>query len=197
MFYNTGITTYLWIVTNHKSEQRKGKLQLIDASSFYTKMRKSLGSKRREIGEEQINQITRIFGEFKEVRREGVPISLIFPNESFGYRTITVERPLRNERGEIEYGSKGKMKGKPLPDPELRDTENIPLSEDVDEYFKREVLPHAPDAWIDHEKTKIGYEIPFNRHFYVFKPARELSEIDADLKVVAANIQRMLVELSA
>jgi type I restriction enzyme M protein len=197
MFYNTGIATYVWIVTNHKAPQRKGKLQLIDASSFYTKMRKSLGSKRRELGEEHIREITEIFGRFEEVRRDGVPISLIFPNESFGYRTITVERPLRDEAGEIVRGTKGKTKGKPLPAPDLRDTENVPLGEDVETYFRREVLPHAPDAWIDHEKTKVGFEIPFNRHFYVFKPPRELAEIDADLKVVTANIQRMLAELSA
>ena len=196
MFYNTGIATYLWIVTNHKTPQRKGKLQLIDASSFYTKMRKSLGSKRRELSEPHIQEITQIFGRFEEVRRDGVPISLIFPNESFGYRTITVERPLRDEAGEVVRGTKGKTKGKPLPDPELRDTENVPLGENAEEYFRREILPHAPDAWIDHEKTKVGYEIPFNRHFYVFKPPRELAEIDADLKVVTANIQRMLAELS-
>ena len=197
MFYNTGISTYLWIVTNHKTPQRKGKLQLIDASSFYTKMRKSLGSKRRELSEAHIREITQIFGRFEELRRDGVPISLIFPNKSFGYRTITVERSLRDEAGEVLRGTKGKTKGKPLPDPELRDTENVPLGEDVEEYFRREVLPHSPDAWIDHEKTKVGYEIPFNRHFYVFKPPRELAEIDADLKVVTANIQRMLAELSA
>lgn len=204
MFYNTGIATYLWIVTNHKTAKRKGKVQLIDASSYFTKMRKSLGSKRREISEEQAAEITRIFGDCEEVRVPNpagkgpdVPISLICPNESFGYRTITVERPLRDETGKIVIGTKGKLKGKPMPDPDLRDTENVPLSEDVEAYFKREVQPHAPDAWIDHEKTKLGYEIPFNRHFYVFQPPRELAEIDADLKVVTANIQRMLAELSA
>jgi type I restriction enzyme M protein len=202
MFYNTGIATYLWIVTNHKTPQRKGKLQLIDASGFYAKMRKSLGSKRRELNEDHIREITQLFGNFKEVRRPDadgtlVPISLIFPNQSFGYRTITVERPLRDEKGKIVLGTKAKMKGKPMPDPELRDTENVPLGEDVEAYFQREVLPHAPDAWIDHEKTKVGYEIPFNRHFYVFKPPRKLAEIDADLKVVTSNIQRMLAELSA
>jgi type I restriction enzyme M protein len=167
-------------------------------------MRKSLGSKRRELGEEHVREITRLFGEFKEVRRPNpagkgpdVPVSLIFPNEAFGYRTITVERPLRDEQGKAVLGTKGKLKGKPMPDADLRDTENVPLSEDVEAYFKREVLPHAPDAWIDHEKTKVGYEIPFNRHFYVFQPPRELAEIDTDLKVVTANIQRMLAELSA
>ena len=204
MFYNTGIATYLWIVTNHKLPQRKGKLQLIDASSFFGKMRKSLGSKRRELTEDGIREITRLFGEFREVRRPNstgkgpdVPISLIFSNETFGYRTITVERPMCDAEGRVVVGTKGKMKGKPMPDSDLRDTENVPLHEDVEAYFEREVLPHAPDAWIDHEKTKVGYEIPFNRHFYVFQPPRELAEIDADLKVVTAKIQRMLAELSA
>lgn len=204
MFYNTGIATYLWIVTNHKLPARRGKLQLIDASSFFGKMRKSLGSKRRELTEDGIAQITRLFGNFEEVRRPNptgrgldVPVSLIFPNEAFGYRTITVERPLRDSEGRVVVGTKGKGKGKPMPDSELRDTENVPLDEDVETYFAREVLPHAPDAWIDHERTKVGYEIPFNRHFYVFQPPRELAEIDTDLEVVTANIQRMLQELNA
>jgi type I restriction enzyme M protein len=107
-----------------------------------------------------------LFGHFEESTRDGVPISRIFKNEDFGYRTITVERPQRDAKGKVLLGTKGKGKGKPMPDAALRDTENVPLSEDVDTYFKREVLPHAPDAWIDHGKTKVGYEIPFNRHFY-------------------------------
>ena len=111
-----------------------------------------------------------------------IPISRLFKNEDFGYRTIMVERPERDAANKIVKATKGKLKGKPQPDANLRDTENVPLSEDVETYFKREVLPHAPDAWIDHEKTKTGYEIPFNRHFYVFKPPRELAEIDAELK---------------
>ena len=125
------------------------------------------------------------------------PISRIFANAEFGYRTITVERPLRDAAGKIVLGEKGKLKGKPQPDSSLRDTENVPLSEVVDAYFKREVLPHAPDAWIDHEKTKVGYEIPFNRHFYVFEPPRELAEIDADLKKVTDRIKVMIEGLSA
>jgi type I restriction enzyme M protein len=103
-----------------------------------------------------------------------------------------VERPLRDEAGKLILGEKGKLKGKPQPDSSLRDTENVPLSEDVDTYFRREVLPHAPDAWIDHEKTKVGYEIPFNRHFYVFEPPRELAEIDTDLKKVTDRIKAMI-----
>jgi type I restriction enzyme M protein len=196
MFYNTGISTYIWILSNRKPEPRKGKLQLIDASSFWQKMRKSLGSKRKELSDEHIAEITRLFGNFQEASKDGAPISRIFRNEDFGYRTITVERPLRDEAGNILFATKGKLKGKPQPDSELRDTENVPLSENVDTYFKREVLPHVPDAWIDHEKTKIGYEIPFNRHFYVFKPPRPLEEIDAELKTVSARIMTMLEGLA-
>ncbi len=192
MFYNTGISTYVWIVSNRKPAARKGKVQLIDASSFWQKMRKSLGSKRKELSPAHIEDITRLFGEFREETRDGVPISRIFKNEAFGYRTITVERPMRDAEGEILLGEKGKAKGKPFADAALRDTENVPLSEDVETYFKREVLPHAADAWIDHEKTKIGYEIPFNRHFYVFQPPRPLAEIDAELKGVTDRILTMI-----
>jgi len=228
MFYNTGIATYVWVVTNRKPAQRKGKVQLIDASSFWRKMRKSLGSKRKEMSEEQIADVTRLFGAFVEARlvtlidAEGkevssqivfageeeppapeggkvkfAPLSRIFPNEAFGYRTITVERPLRDEKGKIVLGAKGKQKGKPQADTSLRDTENVPLSEDIDAYFAREVLPHAPDAWIDPEKTKTGYEIPFNRHFYVFEPPRPLAEIDAELAEVTARIKAMIEGLAA
>ncbi len=225
MFYNTGISTYVWIVSNRKPAHRKGKLQLIDASGMWQKMRKSLGSKRKELSEDHIAEITRLFGEFKEAYvdpetrkpiknktgspRPGtgsgaggegfpnaIPISRIFKNEEFGYHTITVERPERDAAGNIIVATKGKLKGKPQPDANLRDTENVPLSEKVETYFKREVLPHAPDAWIDHEKTKVGYEIPFNRHFYVFKPLRELGEIDAELKGVTDRILTMIGGLS-
>jgi type I restriction enzyme M protein len=192
MFYNTGISTYIWIVSNRKPAARKGKLQLIDASSFWQKMRKSLGSKRKELSPEHIEDITRLFGNFEEATRDGVPISRIFRNEAFGYRTIAVERPERDAAGQIVLGAKGKGKGQRVPDAALRDTENVPLGEDIDAYFKREVLPHAPDAWIDHDKTKVGYEIPFNRHFYVFKPPRPLSEIDAELKGVTDRILTMI-----
>jgi type I restriction enzyme M protein len=196
MFYNTGISTYVWIVSNRKPAARKGKVQLVDASSFFQKMRKSLGSKRKELSPEHIEDITRIFGSFEEVTRDGVPISRIFRNEDFGYRTITVERPERDAAGKVVLGTKGKGKGKPVPDADLRDTENVPLSEDVQTYFEREVLPHAPDAWIDEEKTKVGYEIPFNRHFYVFKPPRPLADIDAELKCVTDRILTMIAGLS-
>lgn len=228
MFYNTGISTYVWVLTNRKPAHRKGKVQLLDASSFWRKMRKSLGSKRKEMGEADIATVTRLFGDFneaqlatvldangKEVSHEVVlqgnqppaapeggkvklaPISRIFSNEAFGYRTITVERPLRDEHGNMVMGERGKVKGKPQSDSSLRDTENVPLGEGVEDYFEREVLPHAADAWIDHEKTKVGYEIPFNRHFYVFEPPRLLAEIDADLKLVTDRIRVMIGELSA
>lgn len=228
MFYNTGISTYVWILSNRKPDERKGLVQLIDASNSWQKMRKSLGSKRKEMSDEHIAAITRLFGqggeawlatvldaEGKEIGRQvlteddaepqspaggkvkKVPLARVFRNEDFGYRSIVVERPLRDEAGKPVLGEKGKAKGKPQPDSSLRDTENVPLSDEVEAYFKREVLPHAPDAWIDHDKTKVGYEIPFNRHFYVFEPPRELAEIDADLKQVTDRIKAMIEGLSA
>ena len=197
MFYNTGISTYVWILSNRKLEHRKGTVQLIDASGFWQKMRKSLGSKRKELSDDHITEITRLFGQFIETSEGKKPISRIFKNSDFGYRTITVERPLKDENGKIIPGEKGKLKGKPQPDSSLRDTENVPLNEDVETYFKREVLPHAPDAWIDHDKTKVGYEIPFNRHFYVFEPPRELAAIDADLKQCTDRILAMIRGLTA
>ena len=197
MFYNTGISTYVWIVSNRKPAARKGKLQLIDASGFWQKMRKSLGSKRKEMSPEHIDDITRLFGNFEESTRDGVPISRVFKNQDFGYSTITVERPERDAKGKVVLGTKGKGKDKPVPDSSLRDTENVPLGEDIKAYFKREVLPHAPDAWIDVDKTKVGYEIPFNRHFYVFKPPRPLAEIDAELKGVTDRILTMIGGLTA
>ena len=213
MFYNTGISTYIWIVSNRKPASRKGKVQLIDASAMWQKMRKSLGSKRKELSDDHIAEITRLFGEAKEVYVDpetgkpisrkalasgsvGTPISRIFKNTDFGYQTITVERPERDDNGNIVKETKGKRKGQPKIDSKLRDSEDVPLGEDVDEYFQREVVPHVPDAWIDHDKTKIGYEIPFNRHFYVFKPPRELDEIDSELKGVTDRIVQMIGELS-
>jgi type I restriction enzyme M protein len=228
MFFNTGISTYVWIVSNKKPQARRGKVQLIDGSGFWKKMRKSLGSKRKELSDEHIAELTRLFGGFeeaevattidaggrevgREVVRDGgqpppapeggkvklAPLSRMFPNAAFGYRTITVERPLKDDQGHVVRFEKGRNKGKPQPDSALRDTENVPHSEDIDVYFEREVKPHAPDAWIDRDKTKIGYEIPFNRHFYVFEPPRPLSEIDADLKLVTDRIKAMIEELAA
>ena len=228
MFYNTGISTYVWILSNRKPADRKGFVQLIDASGFWQKMRKSLGSKRREMSEAHIDTVTRLFGDFVEAemitvldaaaqvvgepklvtstdhapaapeggRLKRVPISRIFRNEEFGYTTITVERPLIDEAGKPALSVKGKQKGKPQPNSALRDTENIPLSENIAAYFSREVLPHAADAWIDEDKSKVGYEIPFNRHFHIFEPLRDLHVIDDELKAVTAGIMKMLEELT-
>jgi len=192
MFYNTGIATYIWVLSNHKSPQRKGKIQLVNGADFFQKMRKSLGSKRKELGDGDIERIVKLYGDFKESEH-----SKIFGGKEFGYTTITVERPLKDESGNVVIGSKGKAKGKPQADSALRDTENVPLTEDIQKYFEREVLPHAPDAWIDDSKTKVGYEIPFTRQFYVFKPPRPLVEIDADLKATTDKILKMIQGLSA
>jgi type I restriction enzyme M protein len=284
LFYNTGISTYLWIVTNRKEKKRRGKIQLVDGTSFFKKMRKSLGNKRNEICDQQRDDITRLYGRFKsgdQVR--------IFDNADFGYRRITVERPLRlnfavtDERldrvresspfanlatskkrkdtkaaqEEIEAGRemqnrilaalktlaglglvlnretfsdamkkafrKADLKapaplfkalllalserdaaadlctdsnGNPEPDPDLRDSENVPLKEDVAAYMKREVLPHVPDAWVDEARTKIGFEINFNRYFYQYTPPRPLAEIEADLKKIEQEIADMLAEVT-
>ena len=125
------------------------------------------------------------------------PVALVLSNDAFGYHQITVERPLLNEYGEPVLVTRGKNKGEPQPDSAQRDTEIVPLTDDIAEYFEREVLPHVPDAWIDESKTKIGYEIPFNRHFYVFEPPRPLAEIDEELAEVTADIQTMLREMAA
>lgn len=179
IFYNTGIATYIWVLSNNKEKRRMGKVQLINANSLYEKRRKSLGNKRNDIPQTAIDEIAKIYGDFRENK-----LSKIFKNEDFGYRKVVVERPLRDESGKPIL-----KKGKVQADPKLRDTENIPLSEDVAEYMKREVLPYAPDAWIDESKTKIGYEIPFTRYFYEYTPPvpseelkREILQIESELK---------------
>ncbi len=192
MFYNTGISTYIWVLSNHKTKERKGKVQLINASNFFQKTRKSLGSKRKELGDDDIERIMKLYGAFEENE-----YSKIFDGNEFGYTTITVERPLRNEAGEIVISTRGRAAGTPLADSNLRDTENIPLTMDIEKYFEKEVLPHAHDAWIDRQKMKVGYEINFNRHFYVFKPPRPLIEIDAELKQTTDKILSMIRGLSA
>ena len=315
LFYNTGISTYLWVLTNRKEKRRKGKVQLIDARPFWVQMEKSLGNKRRRIGDpsdkekdpDHIGELTRIFGDFRDgqtrtfteedpvthqpVQRQRV-VSKIFDNEDFGYHKITVERPLRlnfqasaerlvrldDESGfkylatsarkdptvrqqEIETGQQrqeqirellrafGKATkerlfkdrkafltelrtldrdrdvrlsapelkavlaalgerddtaeicrnkdGQPEPDTDLRDTETVPLEESIETYFKREVLPHVPDAWIDTTKTKAGYEIPLNRHFYRYEPPRPLDVIETDIKNLEDDIMKMLKEVTA
>lgn len=264
MFYNTGIGTYIWVVTNHKKAERKGKIQLIDARERWVPLRRSLGDKRRELSEGDIEAIVREFG-----AAENSETSKLFDNADFGYSRITVERPLRlkfqislerkelfldgcphllddiqiidsligreeqNDWNEVWKRVRNLLKtcdsswkaseqkffrdvftetcpmaqpvkatkkgatAKYEADAKLRDFENVPLKEDVEVYFKREVLPHVADAWIDHEKTKIGYEINFNRHFYKFTPPRPLAEIDADLKLAEEAIIRLLGEVTA
>jgi len=187
MFYNTGIATYIWLLTNNKTKKRKGHVQLVNAVNFWKKMKKSLGSKRKELGDDDIETIVKSFGTYKES-----DICKIVPNADFGYSTITVERPLRGESGEIVTDKKGN----PKPDSSLRDTENVPLSEDIDSYFSREVLPHVSDAYIDPAKTKVGYEIPFTRFFYTYTPPRPLAEIDRDLKAKTEKILKFLGEIA-
>lgn len=155
-------------------------------------MRKSLGSKRKELGDADITRIVKLYDAFEENE-----YSKIFDNADFGYSTITVERPLRDEQGNIVLGQRGKLKGQPQPDSSLRDTENVPLKDDIQSYFERGVLPHVSDAWIDHDKTKVGYEIPFNRHFYKYVPPRPLEEIDAELKALSTEIMGLLQEVTA
>jgi type I restriction enzyme M protein len=211
LFYNTGISTYVWVLTNRKEKKRKGKVQLIDARQFYIKMKKSLGNKRNQIGDgeegriDQISDITKIYGNFKhdekmKVDIDGVKkkvvVSKIFDNEDFGYNKITVERPVLDKKGKPVVSAKGKNKGMVEADPNLRDTENVPLKESIEDYFKREVLPHVPDAWIDYDKTKVGYEIPLNRHFYKYEPPRALEEIEADIKGLETEIVKMLAEVT-
>jgi type I restriction enzyme M protein len=289
LFYNTGISTYFWIVTNRKSPERRGRVQLVDGRDYFTKMRKSLGEKRKEISADQVDELTRLYGEFRE--SEHVKI---MTNEAFGYMRITVERPLRVKWKITEtaltalekskaykawikkgisfapaeiYGPEGKLngnwgithdtadslrnalktnmgggvpisiidamvdaaqapdpegelvigkKGEPKPDTDLRDNENVPLPgvpvmweaelthrldsveyhSAIDDYVTAEVHPYVPDAWVDHDKTKIGYEIPLTRHFYTYVPPRPLAEIDAEIKQLEAEIQELLREVA-
>lgn len=186
IFYNTGIATYIWVLSNKKKGTRRaGKVQLINAVELYEKRRKALGNKRNDISEDAIAQITKLYGSFRRS-----PISMIFDNEDFGYAKITVERPLLDEHGKPVL-----KKGAPQPDSSKRDTENVPLKEDVDEYFKREVLPFAPDAWIDKKKTKIGYEIPFTRYFYKYQPPRPADEIFQDIRELEKALDADMKEL--
>jgi type I restriction enzyme M protein len=284
LFYNTGISTYFWVVTNRKSPERRGKVQLVDAREYFVKMRKSLGEKRKEISAAQIEEITRLYGDFAE----GEKVK-IFANEAFGFMRITVERPLRlrweisestmlralaakairklpqdaqqavngllSRSSPAHFGSERELitalgpglsdlglagpaqkavwsalavrdekapvitdrKGNPDPDPELRDNENVPLPsvpvsfiEDpterfgtleyrtaVDGQMRDEVLPYVPDAWVEHDRTKIGYEIPVTRHFYKYLSPRPLDEIDAEIKALEDQIQELLTEVTA
>ncbi|WP_108307428.1 type I restriction-modification system subunit M [Metalysinibacillus jejuensis] len=194
LFYNTGISTYIWIITKNKSQERQGKVQLIDASKMFEKRRKNIGEKRVDISEECRDMIVKAYGEFTNDEYyldERVVESKVFDNKEFGFTRVTVESPLKDENGEIDR----KKNGDPKPDAKLRDTEDIPLKEDIDAYFEREVLPFNPDAWMDRSKDKIGYEIPFTRLFYKYT-APEPSEVIAERikkleESIVANFQAL------
>lgn len=186
IFYNTGIATYIWVLSNKKAGTvREGKVQLINANELYEKRRKALGNKRNDIPEKYIEKITQIYGDFKES-----DISQIYENADFGYTKITVERPQKDEDGNVVL-----KRGKPVADTSLRDTENVPLKEDIKAYFEREVLPFAPDAWIDEKKSKVGYEIPFTRYFYKYEAPRPSEVIMAEIKELEKELSGSLEEV--
>jgi type I restriction enzyme M protein len=186
MFFNTGITTYIWIVTNKKSPDRKGKVQLIDGSSFWTQMRKNLGDKGKYITEEQKDQLFNIYQKFEENE-----FCKIYPNSFFGYTKVVIEQPLI-ENGEL----KKDRQGNPKPDTSKRDSERVSLSESIEDYYEREVKPHLPDSWMDRSKDKIGYEINFTKYFYKFTPLRSLEEISKELKSLDDEIQQLSMEMA-
>ncbi|WP_375386698.1 N-6 DNA methylase [uncultured Microbacterium sp.] len=198
MFYNTGIATYVWILDNAKPADRIGRVQLIDGSGYFTKMRKNLGNKSRELSKADRDSIVALYDAHTESEH-----SKILTTDAFGYWTITVERPLRDEAGEVIRD----RRGNPKSDAKLRDTENVQFTyagndhgvdgrdATIEAYFEAEVAPHAPDAWVDAAKTKVGYEIPFTRHFYTYVPPRPLEEIDRDLNQLVGEIMDLLREV--
>ena len=186
LFYNTGIATYIWILSNKKPAHRQGKVQLINASNYYKKMRKSLGNKRNEMTREHIDEITKIYGDFVETKE-----SKIFDNEYFGYRKVTVLQPEVDEKGNVVTDKKGN----PVVNKELTDTETIPLIEESKEYMEREVLPFAPNAWIDDSKTKTGYEISFTKYFYEYKEPRKTEDIMKEILDLDTKLDGVLKEL--
>jgi type I restriction enzyme M protein len=185
MFFNTGISTYIWIVTNKKSDKRKGKVQLIDGSSFYKSMKKSLGSKRKYMDEGQIGELTKHYTDFQENS-----YTKIYPNHFFGYTKVTIEQPLM-ENGKVVVDKKGNPKS----DSKLRDYERIPLGVDVNEYFQREVKPHLPNSWMDREKDSVGYEINFTKYFYQYKPLRSSEEITKSLLELERESELLLNQI--
>jgi type I restriction enzyme M protein len=195
LFYNTGISTYVWIITKDKPTHRQGKVQLIDASNMYEKRRKSIGNKRNDITEECRSMIIQAYGEFTEkefVLEDGRRVeSKIFNNYFFGYNKVTIESPLKDENKELVL-----KKGKVQPDASLRDTEDIPLLENIEEYFIREVKPFNPEAWIDKKKTKIGYEIPFTRLFYKYQAPEKSEDIAKRIKTIEERIVKSFELLS-
>ena len=194
-FMNTGISTYIWVCSKNKPKRRAGKVQLIDASHCFEPRRKSIGTKRNDITDMCRSLIVQAYGEFKNGsiygEKDGIYCqSKVFNTEEFGYYKITVERPERDEKGEIV-----KKKGKAVADASLRDTENVPMTDDIKEYFKREVLPYAPDAWIDEKKTKVGYEIPMTRYFYEYQAPEPVEDIMARITALEADIGKSLKAL--
>ncbi len=185
MFFNTTITTYIWIVTNKKAANRKGNIQLINASSFFTPRKKNLGDKSRDISNAQVQEILQIYQNFKENEH-----CQIHPNSFFGYTRVTIEQPLV-ERGETQKDKKGQIK----PDPKKRDHERIPLNDDIADFFQREVKPHLPDAWMDRQKGKIGYEINFTKYFHTFIGGRSLKEISKQLKSLDNQLNTLSKEI--
>lgn len=188
MFYNTGIATYVWFLSNNKSEERKGKVQLINASSeeFYSKMRKGLGSKRNELKPNHILDIQNMYFDFEENE-----YSKIFNNEDFGFYQITTHQPERDENGSIVNDKKGNPKS----DKDLKDSENVPMTENIDDYFTREVLPFAKDAWYDKKKMKVGYDIPFTKHFYKYQELRDLNNISKEILDLEKETDGLLKEI--
>jgi type I restriction enzyme M protein len=185
LFFNTGITTYLWILCKRKSKQRRGKIQLIDGSNHFRVLKKSLGSKRKEISETGRTEILKLHEDFVESE-----ISKIYPNEFFGYRKIVIEQPLM-ENGKVVMDKMGNIK----PDGSLRDTERIPLDVDIDDYFEREVKPHLPNSWVDKDKTQIGYEVNFTKYFYKYTPLRPVNEVLKDLLDLEKESDGLMNEL--
>ena len=195
MFMNTGISTYIWVLSKDKPAHRAGKVQLIDASHCFEPRRKSIGTKRNDITDACRELIVTAYGEFANGKvygnKNGIYCeSKVFESVEFGYNKIVVERPQRNEAGNIIL-----KRGKPVPDTSLRDTENVPLVQDIDAYFAREVLPYAPDAWIDHSKTKVGYEIPMTRYFYEYQAPEAVEDIVARITALEQDISAGLAEL--
>ena len=195
MFMNTGISTYIWVLSKDKPAHRAGKVQLIDASHCFEPRRKSIGTKRNDITDACRELIVTAYGEFANGKvygdKNGIYCeSKVFESVEFGYNKIVVERPQRDEAGNILL-----KRGKPVPDTSLRDTENVPLVQDIDAYFAREVLPYAPDAWIDHSKTKVGYEIPMTRYFYEYQAPEAVEDIVARITALEQDISAGLTEL--
>jgi type I restriction enzyme M protein len=186
MFYNTGISTFIWMVSNRKPIHRKGKVQLVNAVGFYENLRKPLGSKRKIFSDNHIVEITKLYTEFQEG-----DYCRIFDNNDFGFTKVTVERPTHNAKGKVEKDKQGE----PKPNSSLRDYEKIPLKDDIDGYFEREVKPHVPDAWLDRSKDRVGYEISFTKYFYEYQPLRSLAEIRADIAKLEQETEGLLGEI--